>query len=886
VVHAADTSIIMSNPRASDLLGISNDQMIGKTAIDPEWKFIDIENKPMLVDEYPVQRILNTKQAIRDQILGIQQSVKSDIVWVKVNGFPVLNSLDEITEIVISFNDITERKKAEALLENERSLYLDLVNTQPAGIYRIRVFAKENWGEDAWKKADNPPFKMELISDRFCEILDINPQSLELHPGIIIDLVHPADKEEFIRRNDEANTLVSNFKWDCRIVIKDKIKWIHFESLPRKLENGDILFTGIIYDITEQKIAQEKLQDSEMRFRKILQDVESLSVQGYAPDGTTQYWNKASERLYGYTAEEAIGKNFTDLIIPSEMREGVKQIIKQMAETGQAIPASELSLLRKDGSLVTVFSNHTIVQIAGQPQELFCIDIDLTELKKAEEALKKNQKMLADTETIGKVGGWEFNMDTFEQIWTEETYEIHELHYDFEATVENGINFYTPESLPIIQNAVNLAVEKGEPFDLELEIITAKGNRKFVHTIGKTDMEGRRVYGFFQDITERKNAEQALKESEEKLSTLFSSMTEMVVMHELVLDENGEAVNYIIIDCNKAFTDITGIKKKEAVGMLATKLYASTTAPYLKEYATVCATGKPLEFNTYFAPMEKHFLISVVFIGKNRFSTISTDITSNEQIHAIIKEKNKELENYIYVASHDLRSPLVNIQGFSQRLQKQTSQLTKVISEINLNTELASEFSKITTVEIPKSLDFILNNVSKMDTLINGLLQLSRTGQIKINVNNVNMNNLFRKIIAAFNFQLSEYGAEVKIHKIIDCYGDENQLNQLFSNIISNAIKYRDKNRKLTIEISSIILYNKVIYNIKDTGIGMNQRHLERIWDVFYRVDASAAEAGEGLGLSLAKRIVDKHKGKIWAESVEGVGSTFFVELHRNNFEV
>jgi signal transduction histidine kinase len=209
-----------------------------------------------------------------------------------------------------------------------------------------------------------------------------------------------------------------------------------------------------------------------------------------------------------------------------------------------------------------------------------------------------------------------------------------------------------------------------------------------------------------------------------------------------------------------------------------------------------------------------------------------------------------------------------------------------VISDLDIKTDLSSEFSKITTVEIPKSLEFILNNVSKMDTLINGLLQLSRTGQIKINVNVVNMNNLFNKIIAVFNFQLSDYGAEVKIHKIIDCYGDENQLNQVFSNIISNAIKYRDGNRKLTIEISSITQYNKVIYIIKDNGIGMNQRHLERIWDVFYRVDASAAEAGEGLGLSLAKRIVDKHKGKIWAESVEGVGSTFFVELHRNNFEV
>lgn len=228
---------------------------------------------------------------------------------------------------------------------------------------------------------------------------------------------------------------------------------------------------------------------------------------------------------------------------------------------------------------------------------------------------------------------------------------------------------------------------------------------------------------------------------------------------------------------------------------------------------------------------------------------------------------------------------MVNIQGFSQRLQKQTTQLVKVLSELEVNSESSSALNDITNVEIPKSLNFIQNNVSKMDTLINGLLQLSRTGQIKISVNLLDMNKLINKILAAYNYQLTEINAEVIVDNLSDCYGDENQLNQLFSNIIGNAVKYRDKNKKLRIEISSKAQYKKVIYSIKDNGIGMNKRHLERIWDVFYRVDASATEAGEGLGLSLAKRIVNKHKGKIWAESTEDVGSTFYVELHRNNFE-
>jgi signal transduction histidine kinase len=353
----------------------------------------------------------------------------------------------------------------------------------------------------------------------------------------------------------------------------------------------------------------------------------------------------------------------------------------------------------------------------------------------------------------------------------------------------------------------------------------------------------------------------------------------------MVFDDNGDAVNYRIIDCNQAFTVLTGIKKEDAIGKLATALYETETAPYLKEYASVCATAEPLEFNSFFAPMEKHFLISVVSSGNNRFSTISTDITTNEQIHEIIKEKNKELENYIYVASHDLRSPLVNIQGFSERLQKQISKLSEVVSKVELDKELVAEFNKISTQEIPKSLHFILTNVLKMDTLINGLLQLSRTGRIQMDVNERDMNKLIKNVLAVHNYQLTELDAHVKIHNLADCYGDENALNQVFSNIIGNAIKYRDKNRKLSIDISSHVHHNKVTYAIKDNGIGMKQRHLDKIWDVFYRVDASATEAGEGLGLSLVKRIIEKHKGKIWVESVEGEGSTFYVELHKNWFE-
>ena len=142
-------------------------------------------------------------------------------------------------------------------------------------------------------------------------------------------------------------------------------------------------------DIVRRAAAEEALLESEARFRNLFEEVSSVAVQGYGMDGITRYWNKASESLYGYTRDEAIGKKLVDLIIPPEMRDDVNAAMAAMAETKSSIPAGELTLMRKDGSRVVVFSNHAIVVKGGGEAELFCLDVDLTSRKEAEEALLK-----------------------------------------------------------------------------------------------------------------------------------------------------------------------------------------------------------------------------------------------------------------------------------------------------------------------------------------------------------------------------------------------------------------------------------------------------------------------------------------------------------------
>ncbi|MEI7430436.1 MAG: PAS domain S-box protein, partial [Betaproteobacteria bacterium] len=210
--------------------------------------------------------------------------------------------------------------------------------------------------------------------------------------------VHPDDFQRCVDIYLTAFNQREKFSMIYRLRRYDgEYRWIQDNGAPRFDAAGNFIgYIGYCLDVTEHWMAQEALRESELRFRKLLGEVSSVAVQGYRADLTTHYWNKASEILYGYSAEEALGTKLTELIIPPEIVEQVRADIAQMFSSGEAIPTAELSLMRKDGSRIDVISSHAIVNVPGKPPEFFCIDIDISQRKQAEAELAKYRNHLEE----------------------------------------------------------------------------------------------------------------------------------------------------------------------------------------------------------------------------------------------------------------------------------------------------------------------------------------------------------------------------------------------------------------------------------------------------------------------------------------------------------
>jgi signal transduction histidine kinase len=230
-----------------------------------------------------------------------------------------------------------------------------------------------------------------------------------------------------------------------------------------------------------------------------------------------------------------------------------------------------------------------------------------------------------------------------------------------------------------------------------------------------------------------------------------------------------------------------------------------------------------------------------------------------------LKRKNEELENFVYAVSHDLKSPLITIRGFSTLMQS------------NLKKKLDKKGRHY--------LDRITSNVDYMSHLIQDLLELSRIGRVSTSFEMVKLEDLIKEALEQHQFQLKEKNISFRIEgELPEIYCDKSGMVGVYSNLIENAIKFSDPNKEqLFIEVGAKELKDSYQFYVKDNGLGISEKNHKKIFDIFQRGELATTE-GSGIGLSIVRRVVENHGGKVWLESVEGDGSTFYFTIVKKEF--
>ena len=403
-----------------------------------------------------------------------------------------------------------------------------------------------------------------------------------------------------------------------------------------------------------------------------------------------------------------------------------------------------------------------------------------------------------------------------------------------------------------------------------------------------------------RDLTTRRAAEQTLRESEERLRLLVESTLDYAIF---MLDPHGHIVSW-----NAGAERLKGYRAEEIIGQHFSTFYpqeaidrgwpehelreASREGRFEDEGWRVRKDGSLFWANVVittlrgadgtlrgFAKVTRDMSERKAHL--ERIENLTRELERRVQelatINRELEQKSTENESFVYSVSHDLRSPLVNLQGFSQELMLSSQSLLKLLARADVPPEVQQEAATLINGELTESIDFIHNAVRHLSTIIDGLLRLSRVGRVEYESKPVDMNALVADILSAMHSQISAANAIVTTRSLPTVSGDRNAIGQIFANIIGNSLThFRDAGERI-IEIAASSDAVPV-FSIRDNGVGISKDYQAKIFQVFQHVHKSR-KRGEGMGLAIVRRIVERHGGRIWFTSSPEAGTTFFFTL-------
>lgn len=850
-------------------------------------------------------------------------------VWVSISARAVRDKYGKTQHFLGFVTEITHRKRVEAILAHERNLYRDLVASQPSGVYRLRVLAQEPWGPEEWVEKVESNYVLEMVSDRFCDILGVTREECEASAAIVIERMHPEDKADFVARNVLAVNSLVRLTWEGRIIHADGDRWVHFESVPRSLDNGDVLWTGILLDISGFKQAErasdqrarelaalhelslvvgsslsldqiveasvrvvrettgsdmvylffrqgDRLllqavcpQDSEMRLNDIFEHRVGECLCGLAVlDGEPQYSGDilSDARCTRQECKEAGILSFAAL----PLRDG-RDVIGVMGLASRTArdfhPQSEF--LETQAHQVSIaLVNARLYEKANQ---------ELDSRIQAEKALREREEFIRTVldslpvgvavNTVSPDVRFEYMNELFPRLYGTTREAMVAPEGFWEAA------YPEPEFRGKIRSMVTADCASGSPERMcwpDMPIIRQDRETRFV-TARNIPLPGKNLMiSTVWDVTERKRAEEELRKSNELLSLFIRNSPIYAFIKEVTPDESR------VLAASENYLDMVGIPGSSLTGKTMEDLFsADFAAKITADDWDVVSRGEILHLDEDLHGRHYTTIKFPVQLGEKKLlAGYTIDITERKQAErAMARAKeaaesaNQAKNEFLANMSHELRTPLNGVMAMMQLLEV---------------TPLNGEQTEYVHLAIKSS--------QRLTRLLSDLLDISRieVGKVEIREEAFAIQELLQSVSELFNTSAQSKGVSLQL--LTDpsvpprLKGDEARLRQVLFNLVGNALKFTDQGF-VRVELTALPPrgqeHCRILFSVVDTGIGIPLEKQQDLFTPFFQVEGAYNRRyqGAGLGLAIVRRLVELMGGHIILDSVYGEGTAVHVVL-------
>jgi len=707
-------------------------------------------------------------------------------------------------------------------------------------------------------------------------------------------IIHPDDfarmsQEIKIARCSSAHISENEY----RIIRKDgDVRWVHeLVQTVCEVPGAPVKVEGILYDVTDRKRAELALEDSESRYRG-LADLLPLTVFELDLSDRITLFNQKGLDVFGYTLEDLKrGLSFSDIIAPDDPNE-LEDCFR--CSLSGVCPGYEHLMKRRDGSTFPALIHCIPITRDGRPSGLRGIIVDISERRVMEEELKASERFYRtiiedQTDLICRFrpdGTLTFVNDAYCRYFGKTREEL--IGQTFMPLIPE-------EDREMVHQKFSSLSQKSPLVSYAHRVILSDGEVRWHRWTDRAifDEEGR-LYEFQsvgQDVTEQKRMEEELRRAHKQLQDIIDFLPDPT----FVIDENRRVIAW-----NRAVELMTGVRKKDIIGKgdyaygepfygfkrpILVDLIFFENSELMAKYDYVKKKGTAV-FAEIFVPTlygGKGAYIwgtaSPLFDDEGRIvGAIESirDVTdrkhaeealqrSHDELEVRVLErtaeleaKNAEMERFTYTVSHDLRSPLVTIQGFLGFLREDV----KDRDEVKIETDI----------------EMITSAVEKMDYLLRDTLRLSRIGRVANPPEDVPFGEIVKDALDLISEKARSNGVDISTaEEWPTVYVDRFRISEVIVNLVENSIRYMGDRPRPRVEVGWRKDGEEVVFFVRDNGIGIDPGQQEKVFELFYKADPDGE--GTGAGLAIAKRIVEVHGGRIWVESVEGEGSTFSFTL-------